>query len=294
MDIIQRDNKYFLQLANGELELNEQQVKRRVERGDRLHEYLQNLELNTLKIPAKESPTSAHSFITSGKYFDNLIREFEQVYRLSEDKPNAAEKLAKFCRNSITKLQHDRKNPRTDHVVIDYYILSWSRVIAFIQSLTKTPNAEPPVLEQIESVNTPPPKLESIVSDQPVPPEMETPKVEKGNQQRMEGQNLVRQVMIVLLLQADGLFPMNDAFQGVSQNDILKLVSGIIAADKDLIEDTIQQGYSILMKRGMGNLSVQTRIQLLEDLENYFDQLPYPNILTRVKSLLKHYRGQEA
>lgn len=264
MDIIQRDKKYYLQLANGELELTEQQVKKRVERGDKLHEYLKQLEKEEPATPAKETtPKTAQSFITSGKYFDNLIREFEQIYRLSEEKEDAAEKLIRFCKNAINKLQHDRKNPRTDHVVIDYYILSWSRVISFIQSLTET---EP----------------EAQAEMAPVAAEEKAP---------VRPMDLTKQLLIIQLMQADGLFPISDALQGVNQDDIVRLIAGILNTEVELVKEALQTASIILMKREISPENKEDRIKMLEEIEAHFEELPYSNIISRIKVLLKLYRG---
>lgn len=272
MDIIQRDNKFFLQLTNGELELTEQQVKRRVERGDNLKEYLDKLaqEEQPTSAPTQENytmPKSAQSFITSGKYFDNLIYEFEQVYQLSNNKEDAAEKLIRFCRNAISKLYQDRKNPKTDHVVIDYYILSWSRVISFLQSLANKPAAEAP------------PAAASIATAQPeaaAPPP----------------RDLTKPLLALQLMQADGLFPISDALQGIRQEDIIKLMSGILDADANEIQPAIQNTAAILMKRGITDENREQRVKLLEEMESLFDELPYANIISRIKLLLKIYKGQ--
>ena len=263
MDIIQRDKKYFLQLANGELELTEQQVKKRVERGDKLHEYLKKLEQEEPQTPAREAaPKTAQSFITSGKYFDNLIREFEQIYRVSDEKEDAAEKLIRFCKNAINKLHHDRKNPKTDHVVIDYYILSWSRVISFIQSLSETE----PEAEAEKEVAT----IEDKTPLKPV--------------------NLTKQLLIIQLMQADGLFPISDALQGVNQEDVMRLVAGILNADIETVKEAMQTSSTILLKRDITPENKEERINMLEEVEVHFEELPYSNIVSRIKVLLKVYR----
>ena len=263
MDIIQRDKKYFLQLANGELELTEQQVKKRVERGDKLHEYLKKLEQEEPQTPAREAaPKTAQSFITSGKYFDNLIREFEQIYRVSDEKEDAAEKLIRFCKNAINKLHHDRKNPKTDHVVIDYYILSWSRVISFIQSLSETE----PEADAEKEVAT----IEDKTPSQPV--------------------NLTKQLLIIQLMQADGLFPISDALQGVNQEDVMRLVAGILNADIETVKEAMQTSSTILLKRDITPENKEERINMLEEVEVHFEELPYSNIVSRIKVLLKVYR----
>ena len=263
MDIIQRDKKYFLQLANGELELTEQQVKKRVERGDKLHEYLKKLEQEEPQTPAREAaPKTAQSFITSGKYFDNLIREFEQIYRVSDEKEDAAEKLIRFCKNAINKLHHDRKNPKTDHVVIDYYILSWSRVISFIQSLSET---EPEADAEKE--------VATIEDKTPLKPV-----------------NLTKQLLIIQLMQADGLFPISDALQGVNQEDVMRLVAGILNADIETVKEAMQTSSTILLKRDITPENKEERIKMLEEVEVHFEELPYSNIVSRIKVLLKVYR----
>ncbi|MBS1783628.1 MAG: hypothetical protein JSS78_11220 [Bacteroidetes bacterium] len=267
MDIIQRENKYFLQLANGEMELTEQQVKKRVERGDKLHEYLQKLEQREPEVPKKDAePKSAQTFITSGKYFDNLIKEFEQIYLTSDDKADAERKLLQFCHNAISKLHLDRKNPKTDHVVIDYYILSWSRLVSFVQGLA---NREP---EPIVATQSAPQTVEAVAAPKP--------------------QNLLRQMLILQLLQADGLFPISDALQGVSQGDIFSIVSGVLDTDKASIEETMTQSSAILLKRGITMQNREERLTLLEELDEYFEKLPYSNIVTRLKLLIKIYREQ--
>lgn len=262
MDIIQRENKYYLQLVNGELELTEQQVKKRVERGDKLHEYLQKLERKEPQAPVKETPKSAESFITSGKYFDNLIREFEQIHKTSPDKKDASDKLIRFCNNAMTKLHHDRKNPKTDHVVIDYYLLSWSRVISFIQSLS---NIEPEPPAAVKESTT-------------------------GEITNIRPANLNKQMLMIQLLQADGLFPISDALQGISQDDIMLLIGGILDVDKESLQDAIHQSSTILMKRGINDVNRDERIKLLEEMEAHFEKLPYSNIISRIKTLIKAYK----
>jgi hypothetical protein len=269
MEIVQRNNKYFLQLANGELELTEQQVKKRLERGDKLREYLQKLENKEQpKIPIKEepkpgaksSPKTAETFITSGKYFDNLIREFEYIYRTSEEKEEAADKLIRFCNNAILKLQHDRKNPKTDHVVIDYYVLSWSRVISFIQSLTNTEPAEQPA-----------PIVQEPVGANP--------------------KDLTKQLLIIQLMQAEGIFPISNALEGINQSDVLSLIAGVIDATPEDIALAFGNASGILLKRDITKENIEERIKLLEELEAYFEQLPYSNIISRIKVLLKAYNN---
>jgi hypothetical protein len=272
MEIIQRDSKYFLQLANGELELTEQQVKKRVDRGDTTKEYLEKLEQAEQPPITKELPKDAQTFISSGKYFDNLIREFDDIYKLSEDKEDAAGKLIRFCQNSVNKLQHDRKNPKTDHVVIDYYILSWGRVVSFLQSLSNT-EPEPPTI---------PPQLAEQQPEQE-PEQAEVPQKPK---------DLTKQLLMIQLMQADGLFPISDALQGISHDDITLLIAGMLDEEKAAVSEAIQNSSAILLKRGASKESLSERISILEEMETYFEKLPYSNIISRIKLLIKIYKEQ--
>lgn len=265
MDIIQRNNKFYLLLANGELELSEQQVKKRIERGDKFQQYLDQLEKEEPNPGLEDTPKNAAGFITSGKYFDNLISEFEDIYKLSEDRADTSEKLIRFCKNAINKLHHDRKNPKTDHVVIDYYILSWSRVISFLQSLAHQQPEQAPVPE-----------------DQPAP--------QHTGATPSSPETLIRPTLILQLMQADGLFPISNALQGITQEDILLLIGQIVGADRETIQEAIQYASSILLKRGITPENKQERILILEDMERLFEALPYSNIISRVKLLLKIYR----
>jgi hypothetical protein len=315
MDILQRDSRYYLQLSNGELELTEQQALKRVERGDLLvyesgaritqKDTARKIEISSLNTPIavnqsanphvpeldlsyhqtapktiafhpqdyghsvsdkadafeRISKAAPHSAVTSGKYFDNLLQEFEHIYQHSDDKPEALDKLVRFCKNSITKLHHDRKNPKSDPVVIDFFILSWTRIMTYLQSL---PN-----------------KVSSQIEVNPANSNQGTAVTTKYH--------LTRQLLMVQLLQADGLFPISDALQGITQNDIVNMISGMLNADKEAVQEAIQTSSSILLKRGITRENIEERIALLQEMEKYFDQLPYSNIISRVKLLIKIY-----
>jgi len=271
MEIIQRNNKFYLQLANGELELTEQQVKKRIERGDKFREYLRQLEQEESKpvVAFEDNPPETKTVVTSGKYFEDLIEEFENIYRISEDKPETLDKLVKYCKNAIHKLQQDKKNPKTDHIIIDYYILSWTKVIAHLESL--------------------PHKEQDIGKSEEIKQPFDLP-FETSNSQPADPNQLVRQVLILQLMQADGLFPISNALQGISQSDIVKLMCNILNASEESIEEAIQESSFLLLKRNISLENKTKRIQLLESVEELFEQLPYPNIISRIKLLLKIYR----
>lgn len=281
MQIVQRHNKYFLQFDNGELELSEQQVQKRLSRGDKVMNQLQTLQEDLPKIEGNVkinkksmengSAFSANSY-ASAKYFDHIIHEFEQIYRANADDPQALDKLRRFCTNSVQKLERDRKSPKTDHVVIDYYLLAWNRVAAFLDSLPgkiKSEEIIQPVTEKLAEVNTP-----STISTDPAP-------VVK---------DYTRQLLIIQLMQAEGIFPINNALEGVTQNDIHKLISGILGVGEPLTSQALHNASAILLKREITPENILERIKILEDVENFFEELPYANIISRVKLLLKIYR----
>lgn len=291
MEIIQRGSKYFLQFDAGELEISEQQVKQRVERGDVVLNHLNTIKEKQPKIEARppafsyeedtnpesndwdlsEEPTNV-----SAKYFDYVLTEFEAIYKANQDDPNTLEKLIKFCINAISKLESDRKNPHTDHVLIDYYLLSWNRVIDFVKALpeqVKTKDNEV-VTKDTEAPNHASPVVSEPIQEQPPKPE-----------------DYTKQLMIIQLMQADGLFPINNAIEGVTQKDIVALIGGIINADSTTTFQAMHQASAILLKRNITAENVAERIRLLEELDAYFEQMPYANIISRIKLLLKIYRN---
>lgn len=327
MDIIQRDNRFFLQLSNGEMELTEQQARKRVERGDKLRASHSAAESRKAPMPETESSigsqpstkyasqpmvqngfsfrpekqvpslppiadvpetlaspsvhiplmspdgpglnghlqanpgfSQSQSILSSGKYFDNLIKEFEQIYEFSEDKEEAEEKLIRFCRNAITKLHHDRRNPKSDHVIIDFYILSWTRVLSHIRTLRLAEAARAVDVEEAAALGAPAP-----------------------------ARNIVYQVLLVQLMQADGLMPISDVLQGVSHQDIVNMISGLVDASVEAVEDAMAQCTSILLKRNITADNIKERIALLRQASEHFEKLPYFNIISRVKLLVKIY-----
>lgn len=339
MQIVERDNKYYLQFESGELELSEQQVKKRVERGDTLlkqapsakafkttvkptpqpvsqpisqpiatttaTEAEPKIEATPSAIEATNEPIISEPIptikiekvlveeaqgdvleedglninpisATSAKYFDYILSEFESIFIANKDDSKAQEKLIKFCINAINKLENDRKNPRTDHVLIDYYILSWNRVIDFVQKLPEKLNDEAQVASSV-SVTPANNLIEPIVAAAPPTPQPE---------------DYVKQLMIIQLMQAEGLFPINNAIEGVTQQDIITLMGGILNVEKSILLQAMHQASAILLKRQITPENLPERIKLLEELDKHFEQLPYPNIISRVKLLLKIYHNK--
>lgn len=282
MQIVQRHNKYFLQFDNGELELSEQQVQKRLSRGDKVMNQLQTLQEDLPKIEGNVTINKKHtdnnsnslssSSYASAKYFDHIIHEFEQIYRANADDSQAMDKLKRFCANSIQKLERDRKSPKTDHVVIDYYLLAWNRVSAFLDSLPekiKNETAGEPAKEKPAEING-----STHISANPAP----------------ALRDHTKQLLIIQLMQAEGIFPINNALESVTQHDINKLISGILNTTDQLTAQALHNASAILLKREISHENIAERIKLLEEVEQFFEELPYANIISRVKLLLKIYR----
>jgi len=288
MEIIRKQNKYYLQFDNGELELSEQQVQKRIERGDKVSGKLQslkaslpdiesNIEIATAQKNAPEKQLSKE--FTSAKYFDRVVTEFREIYKSNEDKEDTLLKLKNFCQNSIRKLEHDRKSPRTDHVVIDYYLLSWHRVLVLLddrESVIRKETDEDVRENDPENISVS--QSTNLASKENVPPEPDHTK----------------QLIITQLMQADGLFPINNALDGVTQTDIQKLIAGITGVKEDIAKQALHNASSILLKRNITKENIDERIRLLEEVELFFEELPYADIISRVKVLLKLYRDKKS
>lgn len=265
MQIVQRHNKYFLQFAAGELELSEQQVQKRLERGDKVLNQLQALQDtlpeidSNIKIERTRKEKTDFSFApqsyTSAKYFDHVLGEFEQIYRANREDKDALEKLKRFCKNSIQKLENDRKSPKTDHVVIDYYLLSWNRVLSFLDTLPAKIEAEGNRLTTVSDAGgNKALSREHNISAKPIP----------------SSKTYTKQMLILQLMQADGIFPINNAIEGVTQNDIQKLISGILGAEEGITHQALHNASSILLKRDINTGNIEERIKLLEEVEAFF------------------------
>lgn len=285
MQIIRKHNKYFLQFDKGELELSEQQVKKRMERGDKVLDQLQLMEeaLPDIDANIKIENTGAtdtndifsQQSYTSAKYFDHIYGEFKNIYIANKDSPDTINKLKRFCTNAIQKLENDRKSPRTDHVIIDYYILSWNAVIVFLDTLPDKIKNEN--FSQSSEIN----QGTATVTNDPVAT------------QKKFSKDFSKQLLIIQLMQADGLFPINDAIEGVTQADVHKLIAGMLDLSIDATHQALHQAASILLKRNITPENISARIKLLEEVEVYFEELPYTNIISRVKLLLKLYHEKQ-
>jgi len=139
MEITERDDKYFLRLSNGELELTEKQVQALVERGAVIRNSLRNWieKFSYGQWLVKKVPNTAEAFIKADEFFDNIIREFQEMYQAGHNRQQIGEKMLEFCGTQVQKLRRDRDASMDQHFA-DYQILCWLRVISFIKSLTTT------------------------------------------------------------------------------------------------------------------------------------------------------------
>lgn len=292
MEIVRKQNRYFLQFDAGELELTEQQVQKRLERGDKVMDQLQKLQDTLPDIETTIEMQSSSSKIdndftfspqyNSAKYFEYIFNEFKEIYKANRDNPDTIKKLVRFCKNSILKLEDDRKSPRTDHVVIDFYILSWHRVISYLDALPKAVEQE-----AIENATQTTPEIQPSPVEKIIPTEKATV---VNTPPPTESKDYTKQLLIIQLMQADGIFPINNALEGVTQSDIHRLIAGVLGTDETTVRQALHSAASILMKRNMTTENIPDRIRILEEVEAHFETLPYNDIISRVKLLLKIYR----
>ena len=140
MEILERDGRYYLQLSNGELELTEEQVRSRLQKGavirNNLDSWIDNFSYRHWI--ANKVPTASDPFIKSATFFDDIIREFEQIYEAAHNKTGAGEKMLEFCWGKVQQLRREKDAAQDDKqkIFIDYHTLCWLRVISYLQALT--------------------------------------------------------------------------------------------------------------------------------------------------------------
>jgi hypothetical protein len=306
MVIIEREGKYFLQISNGELELSEKQAKSRLEKGlavlKEASEYAPETNLNafnqhgqesavetikkesevaskeeetTEKITSEKSeaaekaalapidkiPTEAQAFILSDEYYDNIIREFEKVYVANDRREETALELLDHCQKSIDHLKLERSQPNADLALLDYQRICWLRIIVFLQALTGVPASKHPDMIAQEKE-----KLESE-------------------------RNLVKQLLVIQLLQETGAFPYADALKSITHESIVGLVSRILNKEKSVIKTSMQRSGDILLRRNVSAVNAPKRLKMLLEIESYFSELPYTHIVIRLKSLKEFYKN---
>jgi hypothetical protein len=140
MEILERDGRYFLQLSNGELELTEEQVKARLQKGAVIRNNLQSWidNFSYRHWIANNVPSESDSFISSTNFFDDIIHEFEQIYQSSGNKNNTAERMLEFCWGKVQSLKREKEHATTDKqkIFLDFHTLCWLRVVSFVQALS--------------------------------------------------------------------------------------------------------------------------------------------------------------
>lgn len=289
MVIVEREGKYFLQISNGELELSEKQAKKRLERGmavlkdstyapeTNIAAFAEHVEEASLEqapvqqIPVVEAkpapapidkiPDEAHAFILSDEYYDNIIREFEKVYVSNGRKQETALELLDHCQKSIDHLRLERAQPNADLALLDYQRICWLRIIVFLQALTGIPAPKHP-----DTIAQEKEKLESE-------------------------RNLVKQLLVIQLLQETGAFPYADALKSITHDSIVGLVSRIVNKEKSVVKTAMQRSGDILLRRNVSAANAPKRLKMLLEIETYFSELPYTHIIIRLKSLKEFYKN---
>lgn len=259
MEIIQRNGKYFMQLANGELEISKDQFQKRVYEGAQIKHVDTDWQevMQAREWPTRIMPKDADMYIKAGQYFDNIIKELEQIYIGAGDRQkDIGHQIVVFCMAAINQLEQMGKSD----LLHRYHILSWQRILLFVQALTGNRN------------------LNKTPSATPV---FDTADVNK-------------QVFYLLLLQEAGLFPCADSQNGVTQTDVVQLIAGILGSSLERVIVAIQEANTILMRIDTQSGNIEDRRAMVEDAEAYFSGLPYKAIHKKIKSLSNYYKKYRA
>src|SRR5690606_32955397 len=144
----------------------------------------------------KQISLSHHDY-SSAKYFEHILVEFEQIYAANEDKEATLQKLKNYCNNALKKLTDDRKNAKTDHVVIDYYLIAWNRVLHHVDQIPR-----------IVSKNETAQKTENNDAEKGMMVDLN--KLGDFNPKKTD---YTKELLVIQLLQADGHFPINNAIE---------------------------------------------------------------------------------
>jgi hypothetical protein len=206
-------------------------------------------------------PAEAQAFILSDEYYDNIIREFEKVYVANGRKEKTALELLDHCQRSIDHLKLERSQPGADLALLDYQRICWLRIVVFLQALTGVPAPKHP---------------DSIAAEK-----------EKANSEK----ELVKQLLVIQLLQETGAFPYADALKSITHDSIVGLVSRILNKDKSIIKTAMQRSGDILLRRNVSPTNAPKRLKMLIEIETYFSELPYNHVIIRLRSLKEFYKN---
>jgi hypothetical protein len=210
--------------------------------------------------PVSKIPAEAQAFILSDEYYDNIIREFEKVYVANGRKEETALELLDHCQKSIDHLKLERAQPGADLAVLDYQRLCWLRIIIFLQALTGVAAPKhPDVLAEKEKVES--------------------------------DRSLIKQLLVIQLLQETGAFPYADALKSITHDSIVGLIARILNKEKGLVKTFMQRSGDILLRRNASPANAAKRLKLLTEIEKYFSELPYNHVIIRLKSLREFYKN---
>ena len=209
-------------------------------------------------LPVNKVPNTAESFILSDEYYDSIIREFERVYVANNRKDETALELLEYCQKSINHLKIERAQPNADLALLDYQMLGWLRIIVFLQALT------------------------GVAA--PKQPESAGEKTEKDR-------DIIKQMLVIQLLQETGAFPYADALKSITHDSIVGLISRILNKEKAQVKASMQRSGDILLRRNVTPAHAAQRLKLLTEVESYFSELPYNHVIIRLKSLKEFYKN---
>lgn len=137
MEIKEKDGKYYMVLSNGELEISEEQAMSFVKnRGavirNNLQNWIDNFYLKNWNVG--KVPGTAEAFIRTGAFFDQVIRDLEQIAIACNYQPDVLNKMGTFCEKQMAQLYTSREKSG-DTALTDYHILCWQRVNTFVNAM---------------------------------------------------------------------------------------------------------------------------------------------------------------
>jgi len=137
MEIKEKDGKYYMLLANGELEISEEQAMSLVKnRGavirNNLQSWIDNFYQKSWGV--NKVPGTVDAFIRSGAFFDQVMRDLEQIAVACNYQQDVINKMGAFCERQMAQLYTNR-DKSGDTALTDYHILCWQRVNTFVHAM---------------------------------------------------------------------------------------------------------------------------------------------------------------
>jgi hypothetical protein len=140
MKIIQRDDKYYIQLIDGEIEVTPEEAKEKVKRLESLQQYcdawLSSYGHNRWSI--KDVPNDADTYLRLNMFFQESKKALQEVYDQEEDKVKFFDKFEAIFKTYIDDLKLKASNPYSNKEIIKYQVRGFKGLMNFIKMLKST------------------------------------------------------------------------------------------------------------------------------------------------------------